>query len=649
MDAGSLLSAVRKSMGAAARSRHGSPTAPTSGGGTSTRPGPRGEWRAVAPLGGLAGVPPLTVQASAFRDTTAAAHPVRPVMRSIAAEHRLAPSITGINEPGRPASSSAHTATPDSQPLPFLRSADDIEPPADADAQASSPIRQMVTEPVPRHVSPASVRAATQLHNARPSTASADRPVAPQRPSTRPTSMVTVTAPQRRTIVESQPARGQLDLVARDPRDAVATPSTSHPTIPAEAMASVPELGANATTTPSEPAVPGEHSQQGADGQVNTAVSRPAGRRREQVRTVGLGEPLPVSGRAAVPGPTHAPSSAAGSSQTDERAVAHPGTEPVVPASEGESFLAKSASPHATPSRAPQSSTVATMRSAGSTPASRQRHPRQRRPLAGHEASPAASQEAAASQVSETHGAAAASELVHVDRSEAGETAAAQLGANAFTSGSTIVLPPSHGPLESPRARSLLAHELVHVDQQRRLGSSLPPEDSPEGQALEHEAGEAERRSVSAPSTPVPAVAGTARMSLPVARTRSRENTPSSTPASADTSARQHSDIEPRQLDHNPGRSHDGSSGLAAMIADLQPNASLTAGAGSADMLTFDAPPPQRAAASSAAPDGGAPDADADDAEFEELARRLYDRIGYRVRRELLLDRERSGLLADMR
>ena len=38
-----------------------------------------------------------------------------------------------------------------------------------------------------------------------------------------------------------------------------------------------------------------------------------------------------------------------------------------------------------------------------------------------------------------------------------------------------------------------------------------------------------------------------------------------------------------------------------------------------------------------------------DDAEFEELARKLYDRMRHRLKRELLLDRERGGFLADSR
>ncbi|MGW6261648.1 eCIS core domain-containing protein, partial [Streptomyces sp. NPDC055085] len=58
----------------------------------------------------------------------------------------------------------------------------------------------------------------------------------------------------------------------------------------------------------------------------------------------------------------------------------------------------------------------------------------------------------------------------------------------AFTRGGEVFLPQAEGPLSEPGARRLLAHELVHVVQQRRLGASLPTERSPEGLLLEAEA-----------------------------------------------------------------------------------------------------------------------------------------------------------------
>ncbi|QUQ62592.1 eCIS core domain-containing protein [Kutzneria sp. CA-103260] len=66
-------------------------------------------------------------------------------------------------------------------------------------------------------------------------------------------------------------------------------------------------------------------------------------------------------------------------------------------------------------------------------------------------------------------------------------------GARAFTRAGKVHLPDEAGPLTSPKARGLIAHELVHAVQQRTLGLSLPSPSSDHGQALEAEAVAAER------------------------------------------------------------------------------------------------------------------------------------------------------------
>src|SRR6476469_1629209 len=73
-----------------------------------------------------------------------------------------------------------------------------------------------------------------------------------------------------------------------------------------------------------------------------------------------------------------------------------------------------------------------------------------------------------------------------------GEAAKAR-GARAFAAGGAVFLPDEAGPTDSPRARRLLPHELVHAVQQRTLGTRLPAPDSPLGQHLEAEAQAAER------------------------------------------------------------------------------------------------------------------------------------------------------------
>lgn len=74
--------------------------------------------------------------------------------------------------------------------------------------------------------------------------------------------------------------------------------------------------------------------------------------------------------------------------------------------------------------------------------------------------------------------------------------------ARAFTRGATVYLPEAAGALDSPQTRALLAHELVHAAQQRRLGGALPAEHSDEGRALEAEALGAERMYGGSPDAP---------------------------------------------------------------------------------------------------------------------------------------------------
>ena len=82
---------------------------------------------------------------------------------------------------------------------------------------------------------------------------------------------------------------------------------------------------------------------------------------------------------------------------------------------------------------------------------------------------------------------------VRIHRGPEAADVAGALDARAFTRGTDIYLPQSHGPLSGPKAQALLAHEMTHVAQQRRLGASLPAEDSAHGQQLEAQAAAAER------------------------------------------------------------------------------------------------------------------------------------------------------------
>jgi hypothetical protein len=70
---------------------------------------------------------------------------------------------------------------------------------------------------------------------------------------------------------------------------------------------------------------------------------------------------------------------------------------------------------------------------------------------------------------------------------EAAEQAQA-VGARALATDGIVFLPDEAGEIDSPEARGLLAHELVHIAQQEELGEALPEEESPEGLVLEAQA-----------------------------------------------------------------------------------------------------------------------------------------------------------------
>lgn len=84
----------------------------------------------------------------------------------------------------------------------------------------------------------------------------------------------------------------------------------------------------------------------------------------------------------------------------------------------------------------------------------------------------------------------AALEDVAVVRTAESARAAAAAGAMAFTRAGVVHMPGALGPLGAEPAREVLAHELVHVAQQRARGGRIPPEDSAEGRELERQAGE---------------------------------------------------------------------------------------------------------------------------------------------------------------
>jgi hypothetical protein len=87
---------------------------------------------------------------------------------------------------------------------------------------------------------------------------------------------------------------------------------------------------------------------------------------------------------------------------------------------------------------------------------------------------------------------------------------ARRLGARAFARDGDVFVPIEEGPLDQAHAKSLLAHELTHLVQQRRRSAPLPADGSPEAQALEAEAQRAERFVRGDPGAPAPGAMSTA-------------------------------------------------------------------------------------------------------------------------------------------
>jgi hypothetical protein len=181
---------------------------------------------------------------------------------------------------------------------------------------------------------------------------------------------------------------------------------------------------------------------------------------------------------------------------------------------------------------------------------------------------------------------------VDVHRDDATAAAAHELSARAFTTAGQVHLPAHYGPLDAPPARSLLAHELVHVAQQGRLVGELPGEETPLGRALEADATLMEQ-----------VVSGWSEAPAPTA-------------------------AEPGVLAATRGES---------ATAERQPPQQLGSRSSGRDAV-------QRAAEAAPADVSTSTDQDA-----EEQASRLYPHIRTQLLGELLVDRERCGFATDVR
>src|SRR5579875_1952956 len=246
-------------------------------------------------------------------------------------------------------------------------------------------------------------------------------------------------------------------------------------------------------------------------------------------------------------------------------------------------------------------------------------------------------------------------------------TAQAQtLRARAFTRDGAVFLPGEAGPLSQRSARALLAHELAHVAQQGLLGDGLPEEGSADGLALEADAMATERWAAG-DAAPPPPLTGLPGLAIPPALTvvpgRAPERTPVTHARNAPSSGTGTPRRAPLQADALPVPASPAPADPAA--AGAAAGAAVPAAVISSALPQPQAPPPPEVAvtAAQALPDtelAAARDRllalaaqrplDMDDpADLDELAGRLYPRLHRELRLELLVDRERSGLLSDFR
>ncbi len=96
---------------------------------------------------------------------------------------------------------------------------------------------------------------------------------------------------------------------------------------------------------------------------------------------------------------------------------------------------------------------------------------------------------------------------VTIERGADADRLAAASKARAVTRDGEVFIPAEAGRLDTGRGSGLLAHELTHVIQQRRLGTSVPLEHSPAGRRLEAEATTTERHVQGDLGVPAPAPA----------------------------------------------------------------------------------------------------------------------------------------------
>lgn len=551
----------------------------------------RNEWRNLPPIAETVGPPPLIAPSAPFAAHLGAGHPPPPVLAPLGHGRGLdAPSgiVVGVAKPVQRAAQVG--ARPLVQRRPNIRGAAETALPQLEPAVAAEPSAGPAVADQPAH----------SEESVRPRRLPASVPV--QRP---PLKLARLSdgdrgafGPARAVGVIGQPTTGGRTRATSPSSVPLPSPPAAPATSPGPSTPAPPSAGASATRPASAAPLAGPISRKPADARsarASTPAAAPTRLTLGQSRKVGLGAPL-----------TATPATAAPIGVTErESALPLPSRAEVQRKPEAE--VARETIP-ATPVRARpidgssgEPAPTATRSSMPSTPllAARPLRTRvQRAPMTATRSRPV--REGADS---DDRGAPVSGAPVKVHRGTIASELAGSLDARAFTYQGEIYLPSSAGQMGSPAARALIAHEMTHVVQQRAYGSRLPQEHTSHGQDLERRAAAAERQ-------PNMALAVGAR------------------------SGHEHSDA-PSDLESAQRKPDNRSSPVVETST-----------------INFQQPT-QRAPADK--PRATAPEM-ADEAsrkrsetELEELAGQLYGRISRRLRRELLIDRERAGVMVDLR
>ncbi len=182
-----------------------------------------------------------------------------------------------------------------------------------------------------------------------------------------------------------------------------------------------------------------------------------------------------------------------------------------------------------------------------------------------------------------------------------------------MTADGRVSIPAAAGPLDQGQGRAVLAHELVHLQQQRSLGSAMPAPGSESAHRFEAAARAAE--------------ADGSWQDLSLARPQGRavlaaQPTTVARPVGVPSAAAFDATVQ-LAADDPPPPAADSAAGASGSAGAVQGGAAAAPAGGLTTQLS--------------------------DRDMDEMLRKLYPRLRRHLSSELLVARERAGVLADLR